>query len=120
MGELEDAAPRREIVLPRAFYIALGLVLAGCLLYLLRSVLTPLLLAFGIAYVLDPVVDRLEALKVPRGVAIALILLGGLGVCSLLFALVVPIVARDIASVARELPRKVSLLLEHAELWFDA
>jgi len=120
VGDPPDDAPRREIVLPRAFYIALWLGLAGAALYLLRSVLTPLLLAFGIAYVLDPVVDRLESLKVPRALAVALILVGGLGVCTLVVALVVPLVVKDIVGVASELPRKITQVLDSSERWFNS
>ncbi len=58
-------------MLPREFYIVLGVVATGYLLYWLRSVLTPLFLAFSIAYVLDPVIDRFEAWNIPRPAGIA-------------------------------------------------
>ena len=57
---------RCELVLPRWFYIAAAILIAGAVVYGLRDVLTPILLAFIIAYVLDPVVDRLKAWHVPR------------------------------------------------------
>ena len=54
-------APRREIVLPRAAYMVAAILLGGYVVYWLRDVLTPIFLAFSIAYILDPVVDWLEA-----------------------------------------------------------
>ncbi len=62
-------------VLENPWVQAMGLVLAlglvAALAYLLSFVLVPLLLAFLVAYVLDPVVDFFEARKVSRGVTIA-------------------------------------------------
>jgi hypothetical protein len=57
---------RCEIVFPRWLYIAAAILIAGYVVYGLRDVLTPILLAFIIAYILEPVVDRLEAWHVPR------------------------------------------------------
>jgi len=115
-----DDTPRREIVLPRVFYVALGIGLSGYLLYTLRAVLTPLFLAFSIAYVLDPVIDRLEALKVPRPAGIAMVLLIGVGAVALFIALVIPTVASDVATVANELPGKISVLVSSAYPWLTA
>jgi predicted PurR-regulated permease PerM len=110
---------RREIVLPRAVYVALGIVLAAALLYWLRAVLTPVFLAFTIAYVLDPVVDRFEAWKFPRPLGIAVVLGVALGAITLFLALAVPAIAGDLAKVAEELPRQVMALLERAEPWLE-
>jgi len=98
----------------------LGVVASGYLLYWLRSVLTPLFLAFSIAYVLDPVIDRFEAWKVPRPAGIAIVLVGLLGAVSAFIALVLPVVASDAATVARELPGKISQLISSAEPWLTA
>ena len=97
-------APRREIVLPRAAYIAGAILIGGYVVYWLRDVLTPIFLAFIIAYVLDPVVDRLEAWNVPRPAGIAIVLGGTLGALILFLALVVPGIAADVAGVIQELP----------------
>jgi len=115
-----DETPRRELVLPREFYVVLGVVASGYLLYWLRSVLTPLFLAFSIAYVLDPVIDRFEAWKVPRPAGIAIVLVVLLGAISAFVALVLPEVASDLATVASELPGKISALMVSAEPWLTA
>jgi predicted PurR-regulated permease PerM len=103
--------PRREIVLPRAAYMAGAILVVGYVVYWLRDVLTPISLAFIIAYILDPVVDRLEAWNVPRPAGIAIVLGGMLGIVALFLALVLPGIATEVAGVIQELPRQL------ADLW---
>lgn len=107
-------------MLPREFYVMLGVAVSGYLLYALRSVLTPLFLAFAIAYMLDPVIDRFEAWKFPRPAGIAIVLLGLLGSIATFVALVLPVVASDVATVASELPGKISALITSADPWLTA
>ncbi|MEK7232893.1 MAG: hypothetical protein AAB268_03690, partial [Elusimicrobiota bacterium] len=51
-----------------------GVAVATGLLFVLRGVLTPVFLAFLIAYVFDPVVDRIERRGLGRSVAILALL----------------------------------------------
>ena len=92
----------------------------GVALYGLREVLTPIFLAFTIAYILDPVVDRLEAWRIPRGAAIAIVIVAFLGLVSAFLLLVIPEIARDVAAVARELPDHAKRGLARAEPWLAA
>ncbi len=110
-------AERREIVLSRGVYWAAGFVALGVALYWLRDVLTPIFLAFTIAYILDPVVDRLETWRIPRPAAIALVLFGFLGAIAGFLLLVVPDVVRNVATVLRELPSHAERALTRAEPW---
>jgi predicted PurR-regulated permease PerM len=87
------------------------------LLYLLRGVLTPVLVAFALAYLLDPAVDRLEALRVPRSLGIAVLLLVSLTALGLGTLLLAPIIARDLAALASELPAAASRLLARLDVW---
>jgi predicted PurR-regulated permease PerM len=112
-------APRREIVLPRAAYVAGAILMVGSVVYWLRDVLTPIFLAFIIAYILDPVVDRLEAWKVPRPAGIAIVLAGTLGTVALFLALVLPGIAADVAGVIRELPKQLAALWTTIEPWLE-
>jgi predicted PurR-regulated permease PerM len=111
--------PRREIVLPRALYIAGALLITGLVVYWLRDVLTPLFLAFIIAYILDPVVDRLEAWKVPRSLGIAIVLGGTLGAVVVFLALVLPGIVAEVAGVFQELPRQLTALWVRIEPWLE-
>ena len=74
------------------------------LLYLGRSVLVPFLLAFLVAYVFDPVIDRLEKWGVPRGAGIVLLALGLLGAATLLVLGVIPEAQRQVELFGDRLP----------------
>lgn len=89
----------------------LGLLLAGggfYLLWLLSPILTPFLLAAAIAYVCDPLVDRLEARKIPRGAGTTLVMLGVV----LLFVFLALILTPLVQAQVRLLVAQVPLLLE--------
>jgi len=105
--------------LPRAAYVAGAILIAGYVVYWLRDVLTPILLAFIIAYILDPVVDRLEAWKVPRPAGIAIVLGGTLGALMLFLALVLPGIAADVAGVIQELPKQLAALWTRIGPWLE-
>jgi predicted PurR-regulated permease PerM len=111
--------PRREIVLPRGVYVVVAILCVGFVIYWLRGILTPILLAFVIAYVLDPLVDRLEAWRVPRVAGIAIVLSGALGVSALFLALVLPVIVTDVAGVIQELPRQLADLWTRIVPWLE-
>jgi predicted PurR-regulated permease PerM len=82
------------------------------LLWLLKAALTPLIAAAVIAYLFDPIVDRFEARRMRRGLAILiLILVMGVGVVGFL-AFVLPRLIAEIATLAAELPVYVQRVLE--------
>ncbi|HSF31348.1 MAG TPA: AI-2E family transporter [Candidatus Tectomicrobia bacterium] len=111
--------PRREIVLPRGIYVAGVILIAGYVVYWLRGVLTPILLAFIIAYILDPLVDQLESWKVPRPAGIAIVLGVVLGAWALFLALVLPGIAADVAGVIQEIPKQLANLWAKIEPWLE-
>src|SRR3569833_1561264 len=79
-------------------------VLAGCL-YLVREILPPFLIAFGLALLLDPVVERLQRRGVPRWGAVALTFTVLMGAFLGLISIVVPLVISQIADLVTNLPR---------------
>src|SRR5215204_1232725 len=85
------------------FWLA-ALVVAALTLYLLREVLLPFVAGMALAYVLDPVVDRLERLGLGRLGATILIL--ALFILTFVLALVVliPLVAHQLAGFGANLP----------------
>lgn len=113
-------AERRQIVFSRAVRWVLGLAVTVLVLYWMRAVLTPLLLAFTIAYILDPLVDRFEAVKVPRPLGIFIVLGSALGLVALFIALVVPSIVVDVATVVGELPRHAMAALAAIETQLSA
>ena len=75
----------------RALFWIGGLIVCAVLVHLLSSILLPFVAGMLTAYFLDPVADRLEERRVPRGIATALILLTffivAVGILTLLFPL---------------------------------
>jgi predicted PurR-regulated permease PerM len=75
--------------------------------YVLRGVLVPLFLAFLVAYALDPVVERLARLRVPRSVGAPLVLLALSAVMVATIFIAVPVVVAEFADAARRLPDQI-------------
>ncbi len=84
-------------------------------MYELRGVLTPIALALAIAYLLDPLVDRFEARRVPRGAAITIVLTIMGCVVGLFLLLVVPGMVREVLSFIGELPDEIADLMHRLE-----
>jgi predicted PurR-regulated permease PerM len=96
------------------FWVA-GLAVFAYVVHLLSSILLPFVAGMLTAYFLDPVADRLEARKIPRGIATALILLAfflcGAGVITLLF----PMLQRQIVDLDILLPGMVDAARQSIE-----
>lgn len=87
----------------RLFGLA-ALVVAGWLLYRLSPVLTPFIAAGLLAYIADPLVDRLQRLKLPRAVAVVAVFLLTFAFLGLLVLLIVPLVNAQVAALLDALP----------------
>lgn len=98
---MAPTAPRRAL-LPW-----IGVALALCLAYYFRDLLGLAGAAFAVAYLLDPLVSRLERLRVPRPIAIVLVLLFIAVVMTLLVWFVVPDIVRQVTDLLNSLPRKL-------------
>jgi predicted PurR-regulated permease PerM len=86
--------------------IAAALAAAGLYFYYSWAIWPPILCAFLLAMVLDPLVDRLENRGWPRAVAVLLIFLGTLALLGTLLFLAIPTVTTQIRQVAVELELK--------------
>jgi len=93
-------------------WLAVALVVGG-LLYLLSPILAPFLFAAILAYILDPLVERLTGKFVPRTLAVLLVMLGLL-VLIVAFALVVlPLFTKELRLLAERLPAFIAWLNQH-------
>lgn len=92
---------------------------AGVLFYLLGSILAPFLFAAILAYVCNPLVNRLEKHKVPRtlGVVLVLLLLAGLFVALVLILL--PLFQKEVALFVEHLPMLVDWLKVDLAPWLE-
>ncbi len=87
---------------PLARFFLAALLLAGALYlgYRVRGTLGSLAAGFILAYVLAPIVDRLERLRIPRALGATLIVVAALGVAIGAVLFVVPAVAREWSTFA--------------------
>jgi len=93
----------------------LGALLLIVLLWLLRGILLPFVLGMAIAYMLDPVTDRLERWRLPRWLAATLVLLSFALLAILALVLLVPLVEAQVAGLVADLPALVNSLRARAQ-----
>jgi len=86
---------------------------AGGLVYLLAPILTPFLAGALLAYIADPLVDRLEGWRIPRAAAVVLIFI--LSIAAVLGALffLVPGAQRQLAAFAAKAPQYLEWLRQN-------
>ncbi|MFQ3623937.1 MAG: AI-2E family transporter [Acetobacteraceae bacterium] len=118
MTESEDAAARRQRLL-LVFGAIAGLLFV---LHLFSSILLPFVLAGVIAYLLDPLADRLEAVGVPRGLAAMLLVIAFLAVIVAFFLLFYPLILAQLTILISLIPqyiRAISGLVQDSLLWLE-
>lgn len=82
----------------------IAVALTGWLFYLLVPVLTPFVAAALLAYMGDPLADRLQKLKMPRTLAVAAVFLITFLVLALLILLVGPLISAQVGALFDALP----------------
>lgn len=93
------------------------LLLAGWLLYLLAPVLTPFIVGAVIAYLGDPLVDRMEARKIPRTLGVVIVFLIFSSFTFIAVLLLIPLIERQLFIVYQSIPGFVSWLNMTAIPW---
>ena len=94
-------------------------VLHGGLFYLLAPVLTPFAIAALVAYLGDPLVDRLEARRLSRSAAVTVVFLLFSLLALLGVLLVVPMIEREVSKLIEQFPRYVSYVQEAVLPWVE-
>lgn len=97
---------RRE----RSLFWVLFLAAVGLALYVLRDVMVPFVAGMAVAYLLDPLVDRLERLRVGRGLATSIVLLAFFAVAIGLVLMLIPMLQTQVEKLAAALPSYVEAL----------
>ncbi|HKH19860.1 MAG TPA: AI-2E family transporter [Gammaproteobacteria bacterium] len=91
----------------RTWLALASVLLFGWLIYLLAPILTPFLIAALLAYLGDPLADRLEAWGLPRVLAVVAVCAVLLIVLAAITTLLVPIVSGQIKALANAVPTYV-------------
>ncbi len=95
-----------------------GVVFTGWLLYLLAPVLTPFVMAALLAYLGDPIVDRLERVRIKRihfsrTFAVIIVFATMIIFALILLFILIPLIQKQFAAFARVLPQFITWLQEN-------
>jgi predicted PurR-regulated permease PerM len=107
---LAPREPASAVFGRRARMWLLGLAIFLLLLWLLSNVLMPFVLAIIIAYLFDPVCNKLERLGVPRWLGTTIVLLGFVLILVIGMLILVPIIVRQIDGLIAAMPNYVDRL----------
>jgi predicted PurR-regulated permease PerM len=91
-----------------------AIALLGWLIWLLAPVLTPFIAAALLAYIGDPLADRLQKLKLPRTVAVVTVFLLTFIAVGLLVLLVVPLIKTQVSAFLAALP---GIIAQAEQVW---
>ncbi|MBI5816310.1 MAG: AI-2E family transporter [Nitrospinae bacterium] len=104
----------------RAIAVALGVLVFAIFIYAARAALFPFIVAFAIAYVLDPLVDRMEKAGMSRIFAIVAILIALLASVTTVAALVAPMIGAQVEAMAANVPRYVETVKGLIVPWLES
>lgn len=116
----DDPSPRsaqvRHILTMVRWLLILAFIVLGYLvLARLAPIFTPLVVAAGVAYLLDGAVDALTARGVSRTVAVALLLAAFLGLVVLVLTFAIPLITEELIAFVQALPGHIQTVSAWAE-----
>ena len=98
-------------------WIIIGSAIVVALIYYLQPILTPFLASFILAYLGNPLVDRLERWKLPRTLAVVMVLLVMVLLLGLVLLLLIPMVVREFTALFARLPQAWTWTQMHVLPW---
>ncbi len=102
----------------------LFIAISGCIIYVLSPILTPFVAAAILAYICNPLVNRLVKCKLPRTLAVLLVMVALLVVAIALLLILLPLLEKELANVSTRLPDFIDAarlkLLPHLQQIFGA
>jgi predicted PurR-regulated permease PerM len=103
----------------RALWLILLVAGIGVLLYLLTPILTPFLFAGILAYICDPLVDRLERLRWPRTLGVLAVMVLLFLVFIGLILILVPLIEMEVRTFLQRLPSYLDWIKTGLLPWFN-
>ena len=94
----------RAVILSQVGFWLAGCLVLAFLLWLFHAILMPFVVALVLGYLLDPLVGRMERLRLGRAGATTIILVGSLVVVIVTVALFSPMLVRQVAGFVKALP----------------
>ncbi|SOC30467.1 AI-2E family transporter [Thalassospira xiamenensis] len=103
----------------RTFWVSLAVVF-GVTLYVTSSVLAPFLIGVAIAYMLDPLCERLDRIGVPRWAAAGAVLFGFFSTLTAVSYFLIPFVWGQLVDLVKHLPEIRTALMSYLQPALDA
>jgi len=94
------------------YFVIVGALLAVIFFYFSRRVLTPFFIAFALAYLLDPVTDRLESLKISRTFSVLVLMAGVFSLVTGIGLLIFPLLKLQAEHLVSNLPNYIAIMQE--------
>ncbi len=104
----------------KQWYVLALVVLIGYLVYLLSPILTPFAVGALLAYLFDPLADRLEKLKLNRTLSVTIVFLVISIIVFGVALILIPALERQISSFIRNLPLYFNWLSDNVSPWLHA
>ncbi len=101
-------------------FLIISLALGGWLFYLLSPVLMPFFVSALLAYLGDPIVDKLEEKKLSRTVSVSIVFSVLVLTFLLLLFVLLPMLASQIAALFKRLPEYVTLVHSMLQPWLNS
>ena len=94
------------------YFVVVGALLAVIFFYFSRRVITPFFIAFALAYLLDPVTDRLESLKISRTFSVLVLMAGVFSLVTGIGLLIFPLLKLQAEHLVSNLPNYITIMQE--------
>ena len=94
------------------YFVVAGALLVVIFFYFSRRVLTPFFIAFALAYLLDPVTDRLESLKISRTFSVLVLMAGVFSLVTGIGLLIFPLLKLQAEHLVSNLPNYIAIMQE--------
>lgn len=124
---MHEVEPKKEMRITvsidsviKATVAILGVIGFAYLLFYIKSIIIIFLVALFLAATFNPAVDKLHSYHIPRGLGIFIVYLVVLGVITLIFTSLVPIIAEQVSSLALSVRDMVQNIVSDQEMdsWF--
>jgi len=91
----------------------------GACIYYLSAILTPFLIAFVLAYLADPRVNKLMTCKIPRTLAVVIVFIVLFSIIILLLLLLIPLLEKQIVILFNKIPQILLWSQQQALPWLE-
>lgn len=104
----------------KQWYVLALVILTGYLVYLLSPILTPFAVGALLAYLFDPLADKLESWKLSRTIAVTLVFFVISLIVFAIALILIPALERQISSFIRNLPEYFEWLRNNINPWLQS